>query len=181
MLLESLTQISAPPLTAMVAFLKLLIFCVIEMKYMVIIMQARLNAAGNNVSTNDLRRRVTAMHFRFYVALMAAIFGLWHLRENHRTLCILVLYSFWVPQIIQNIITETRRPLHKNYIYGMSVTRLIAPIYTLAIPNNFFKEIEPDFPVDYFSCQMLVLWLGFQAAVLIGQSRYGARFMIPRR
>ena len=168
-------------LIAMVAFLKLLIFCVIEMKYMVIIMQARLNAAGNNLSTTDLRRRITGLHFRFYFAVMAALFILWNFREKHRTLCILAMYGFWVPQIIQNIVTETKRPLHDNYIYGMSATRLIAPIYTLAVPNNFFKEIEPEFPVDYFSCQMLLLWLGFQTAILIGQSKYGARFMIPAR
>ena len=91
------------------------------------------------------------------------------------------MYSFWVPQILRNIITEARRPLHTSYIYAMSLTRLIAPIYTFAVPKNFYTEIEPDFPVDFFTCQVLIVWVGIQAAILIAQSKYGTRFMIPAR
>jgi hypothetical protein len=165
----------------MVAFLKLLIFCVIEMKYMVMIMQARLNAAGINLSAIDLRRRVTALHFRFYITLMVVMVTLWHFREKHRTLCILGMYSFWIPQIIQNAVAETRSPLHKNYVYGMTATRLFAPLYTLAFPRNFFLEIEPDFPIDFFSCKMLIVWVGLQVSIIVGQNKYGPRFMIPAR
>lgn len=166
---------------AMVAFLKLLIFCVIEMKYMVMIMQARLNAAGINLAAADLRRRVTALHFRFYIILMTLMVILWHFREKHRTMCLLGMYSFWVPQIIQNTVAETRSPLHKNYVYGMTATRLFAPLYTLAFPGNFFLEIEPDFPIDYVSCKMLIIWVGLQVSIIAGQNKYGPRFMIPAR
>ena len=151
------------------------------MKYMVIVMQARYNAAGETLSASELRKKVSNLHIGFYCSLVIAIFILWHLKDSHRLSCMLVLYSFWVPQIIYNVKTEARRPLHDRYVYGMSISRLIAPIYTLAIPNNFFKEIEPDFPVDYFVCQMLVLWIGIQTAILVGQKKYGARFMIPAR
>jgi hypothetical protein len=63
----------------------------------------------------------------------------------------------------------------------MSITRLIAPLYTYGMPHNFFKELEPEFQEDFLSCQLLVIWLGIQAAVLWGQGKYGARFMIPSR
>ena len=151
------------------------------MKYMVLIMQARLNAAGIHLSPVELRKRVTALHFRFYITLMAIMVILWHLRESHRTFCLLGMYSFWIPQILHNGIAETKSPLHKNYIYGMSAIRLIAPLYTLSFPKNFFSEIEPDFPVDYFSCKMLVLWIGLQVSILAAQIKYGPRFMIPAR
>lgn len=163
---------------ASVAFFKLLIFCVIEMKYMAIITQAR--NAGNN-TIDRLRRQIAMLHLRFYVALLGAFIALFYAWESHRTMYILALYSFWVPQIVLNVITETKRPLHHYYVYGMSLTRLVAPLYVFAVPNNFLKELYPDNPTDWTLCQLLILWLGIQTAVLEAQGRYGARFMIPAR
>uniref|UniRef100_A0A6U2FVB9 RING-type E3 ubiquitin transferase n=1 Tax=Pseudictyota dubia TaxID=2749911 RepID=A0A6U2FVB9_9STRA len=167
---------------ASVAFFKLLIFCVIEMKYMAIVVQARHNAsnnAGNDTSAEELRRKVALLHLRFYAALMFATAGFWAFGQKHRILYVLFLYSFWVPQIVCNIITEAKKPLHHYFVYGMSVTRLVAPMYMFAVPNNFMKEVNPDFPTDLLMCELLVLWVGVQAAVLIAQGKYGARFMIP--
>jgi hypothetical protein len=193
---------------ASVAFFKLLIFCVIEMKYMAIIIQARNNSNGGN-TTELLRRQVAMLHLRFYVALVASFLAFFYSGEEYRTIYVLALYSFWVPQIIQNIITEAKRPLHNYYIYGVSLSRLVAPLYIFAVPNNFLKEGElvparsvlilaaeshlprysfwnaavyPDSsPTNILMCELLVLWVGIQAAVLIAQGRYGARFMIPAR
>lgn len=165
---------------AMVAFFKLLIFCVIEMKYMVIIMQARINA-DNNYSAEDLRRRVASLHLRFYCVLIVVLVMFWTLIQTHRVICLLALYSFWVPQIIQNVITESKNPLHVNYIYGMSLTRLIPPLYMYGVPSNFFMEFFPEYTSDLFVCEILFLWVGFQAGILIAQGKYGTRFMIPTR
>mmetsp|Transcript_25043 Transcript_25043/g.36767 ORF Transcript_25043/g.36767 Transcript_25043/m.36767 type:complete len:1157 (-) Transcript_25043:33-3503(-) len=164
-----------------VAFFKLLIFCVIEMKYMAIILQARNNANNDNSTAEDLRRQITLLHLRFYVALMFALISFWYIGQKNKTLYILLLYSFWVPQIVQNIITEAKKPLHLHYIYGMSVTRLVAPLYIFAVPNNFLKHWNPDFPQNIFMCNMLILWVGLQACVLVMQGKYGTRFMIPAR
>ena len=165
---------------ASVAFFKLLIFCVIEMKYMAIIIQARnSNNGGNN--TEILRRQIAMLHLRFYVALIASFLAFFYAGDGYRTIYILLLYSFWVPQIVQNIITEAKRPLHTYYIYGMSLTRLVAPLYIFAVQNNFLKEVYPDSPTNVFMCQLLFAWVGIQTAILIGQGRYGARFMIPAR
>ena len=166
---------------ASVAFFKLLIFCVIEMKYMALIIQARNNANNPNHTQDDLRRQITLLHLRFYAALMIAIMSFWYIGQIHRTLYLLMLYSFWVPQIILNTITEARKPMHPYYIYGMSTTRLIAPIYVFSVPNNFLKEVNPDFPTDAPMCELLILWVLIQTATLIGQGKYGARFMIPQR
>jgi len=165
---------------ASVAFFKLLIFCVIEMKYMALIIQARNNADNPNHTQDDLRRQITLLHLRFYMALMVSIVCFWY-AQQHRTLFILLLYSFWVPQIIMNAIREARKPMHQYYIYGMSVTRMIAPLYVFAAKNNFLKEVNPDFPSDPVMCQWLILWMMVQTAVLVGQGKYGTRFMIPQR
>ena len=123
---------------ASVAFFKLLIFCVIEMKYMAIIMQARHNAArdngdSGNYTAEELRRKVALLHIRFYVGLMFAFSAFWFLGLAHRLLYLLALYSFWIPQIARNVVTEARKPLHPYYIYGMSVTRLAAPLYVFGV------------------------------------------------
>jgi hypothetical protein len=165
---------------ASVAFFKLLIFCVIEMKYMAIIIQARnANNGGNTIEL--LRRQIAMLHLRFYVALIGSFLAFFYAGDTYRTIYLLALYSFWVPQIVQNVITEAKRPLHLYYIYGMSLTRLFAPLYMFAVPNNFLKEVYPDSPTNIFMCELLFVWVGIQTAVLVGQGRYGARFMIPAR
>ena len=167
---------------ASVAFFKLLIFCVIEMKYMAIILQARHNSNGGTTLTADaLRQQVALLHIRFYVALVIVFLFVFYSPGRNRTYIILALYSFWVPQIVLNVITEAKTPLHKHYIYGTSVTRLIAPLYIFGVRNNFLKEVYPDSTTDSVMCQLLILWVGCQTAILIAQGKYGARFMIPKR
>ena len=167
---------------ASVAFFKLLIFCVIEMKYMAIIIQARNSSNGNGGQTAEqLRRQVAVLHIRFYTALFFAFLLLFQVGDKYRVPYVLMLYSFWLPQIVNNIITEARTPLHTYYIYGMSLTRLVAPLYLFALPNNFLKEVYPEMTTDPLLCQLLVAWVGIQTAVLIAQGKYGARFMIPAR
>jgi transmembrane E3 ubiquitin-protein ligase len=167
---------------ASVAFFKLLIFCVIELKYMAIIVQARYNSRGGPNQTSDgLRRQVAMLHVRFYVVLMLVLICLLYTPGSYRVYSMLALYSFWIPQIILNIVTESKTSLHKNYIYGMSATRLVAPLYIFGLRNNFLKEVHPESTTDPIMCYWLVLWVGCQTAILIAQGKYGARFMIPAR
>ena len=165
---------------ASVSFFKLLIFCVIEMKYMAIIIQAR-NSSNGGQSTEVLRRQIAMLHLRFYTAMAGSFLLFLYVGDKSRVFFMLALYSFWVPQIIMNIITEAKTPMHLYYIYGMSLTRLVAPLYLFGIRNNFLREVYPEAPYDPFACQMLVVWIAVQTAILIGQSKYGARFMIPAR
>ena len=97
------------------------------------------------------------LHLRFYVALMGAFLAFFYAGEKYRIVYNLALYSFWVPQIVQNVITEAKRPMHTYYIYGMSLTRLVAPLYIFAVPNNFLKEVYPESPTDLYLCEVLVL------------------------
>jgi Ring finger domain len=118
---------------------------------------------------------------RFYCALFGAFLAFFYAGEKYHIPYNLALYSFWVPQIVLNVITEAKRPMHHYYIYGMSITRLVAPLYIYAVPKNFLKEVYPESPTDLYMCELLVLWMGIQTAVLIAQGKYGARFMIPAR
>jgi hypothetical protein len=165
---------------ASVAFFKLLIFCVIQMKYMAIIIQAR-NSSNGGQPVDVLRRQIALLHLRFYTVLAGTFVLFFYVNDKYRALYILALFSFWIPQIILNIYTEAKTPLHNSYILGMSVTRIFAPLYYYALQSNFLKEVYPEAPHDTFTCYLLVLWVGLQTAVLYGQRKYGARFMIPAR
>jgi transmembrane E3 ubiquitin-protein ligase len=166
---------------ASVAFFKLLIFCVIEMKYMAIILQARNNANGASTTSEMLRRQVAALHVRFYFSLLIAFLAFFYAGQRYRTLYMLALYSFWVPQIILNIITEAKRPLHNNFIYGMSISRCVVPFYMFAVRDNFLREVYPDSQPNYVLVELLVIWVSLQVVILLAQAKYGARFMIPMR
>ena len=121
------------------------------------------------------------LHLRFYVALIGCFLLFFYVWESYQTIYVLALYSFWIPQIVQNIVTEAKRPLHPYYIHGMSFTRLIAPLYIFAVKNNFLKEVYSESQTNVFMCELLIFWVGIQSACLEAQGRYGARFMIPAR
>ena len=71
---------------------------------MAIIMAAR----QPNLSAETARRQVTLLHARFYAAFFASLMFFYAFRETSTTMCVLALYSFWVPQIALNAVTEVR-------------------------------------------------------------------------
>jgi len=89
---------------------------------------------------------------------------------------LLLLYSFWVPQIITNVVRDSRKPLHPHYILGMTVTRLAIPLYIFGCPSNFMR-IEPD----KSWCICLAVFIGLQASILLLQNYLGSRWFIPRQ
>lgn len=89
---------------------------------------------------------------------------------------LLLMYSFWIPQIVTNVIRDSRKPLHPHYILGMTVTRLAVPLYIFGCPNNFMR-IEPD----KSWCICLSVFLVLQASILLLQHYLGSRCFIPRQ
>jgi len=87
-----------------------------------------------------------------------------------------MMYSFWIPQIITNVIRDTRKPLHPHYILGMTVTRLTIPLYLFGCPSNFMP-IE----VDKSWCISLGVFMGLQALILLLQHYLGSRWFIPHQ
>lgn len=89
---------------------------------------------------------------------------------------LLFFYSFWIPQIVANVVRDSRKPLHPHYIVGITVTRLAIPLYAFGCPNNFMR-IETNLGW----CLGLTTFLGAQAAILLLQHYCGARCFIPRQ
>lgn len=96
--------------------------------------------------------------------------------HNFLRLIILLMYSFWIPQIITNVVRDSRKPLHPHYILGMTITRLAIPLYVFGCPNNFMR-IGPD----KIWCICLSSFMGLQSLVLLLQHYLGSRCFIPRQ
>eukprot|EP00252_Welwitschia_mirabilis_P010130 TRINITY_DN23267_c0_g1_i3.p1 TRINITY_DN23267_c0_g1~~TRINITY_DN23267_c0_g1_i3.p1 ORF type:complete len:432 (+),score=75.22 TRINITY_DN23267_c0_g1_i3:174-1298(+) len=91
-------------------------------------------------------------------------------------LILFLLYSFWIPQIIMNVVHDTRKPLHPQYIMGMTISRLAIPLYVFGCPRNFMR-VE----IDVRWCISLVMFLSLQAVILLLQHYLGSRWFIPRQ
>jgi hypothetical protein len=85
-------------------------------------------------------------------------------------------YSFWIPQIVGNVVRDTRKPLHPQYIVGITVTRLAIPLYIFGCPNNFMG-VETN--IGW--CIGLTIFLALQATILLLQHYFGARCFIPHQ
>lgn len=107
--------------------------------------------------------------------LLGGILIMYELHSMLRYILIL-FYSFWIPQIVANVVRDSRKPLHPHYILGMTVTRLAIPLYTFGCPNNFMR-VETSFSW----CIGLIAFMFSQAAVLLLQHYMGARCFIPRQ
>lgn len=98
--------------------------------------------------------------------------------ELHRFMrpILLLMYSFWIPQIVINVIRDSRKPLHIYYILGITITRLAIPLYVFGCPHNFMR-IQPD----KTWCICLGVFTFLQVAILLLQHYLGSRWFIPRQ
>ncbi|XP_077244352.1 transmembrane E3 ubiquitin-protein ligase FLY2-like [Tasmannia lanceolata] len=159
---------------ATAAFFKFVVFSIFEMRYLLAIWKA-----GRPMSTGEgwetMRRELSVLYSRFYGILLGGILVMYELHNFLRPI-LLIVYSFWIPQIITNVIRDTRKPLHPHYILGMTVTRLAIPLYVFGCPGNFMR-IEQD----KNWCVCLGVFMGLQASILLLQHYLGSRWFIPRQ
>ncbi|XP_057461591.1 transmembrane E3 ubiquitin-protein ligase FLY2-like [Actinidia eriantha] len=159
---------------ATAAFFKFVVFSIFEMRYLLAIWKAS-RPMNNGEGWEAMRRELSVLYSRFYGILLGGILVMY---EFHRflRLILLLVHSFWIPQIITNVVRDSRKPLHPHYILGMTVTRLAIPLYLFGCPHNFMR-IEPD----KSWCICLGAFMGFQASILLLQHYLGSRWFIPRQ
>ncbi|CDY31948.1 hypothetical protein HID58_024569 [Brassica napus] len=159
---------------ATAAFFKFVVFSIFEMRYLLAIWKAtRPSNSGEGWET--MRRELSFLYSRFYGILLGGILIMYEL-HNYMRWILLLMYSFWIPQIVANVVRDSRKPLHPYYILGMTVTRLAIPLYVFGCPKNFMR-VEPS----NAWCVGLCAFTGFQAAVLLLQHYFGSRCFVPRK
>ncbi|KAL0362309.1 UNVERIFIED_CONTAM: Transmembrane E3 ubiquitin-protein ligase FLY2, partial [Sesamum calycinum] len=160
---------------ATAAFFKFVVFSIFEMRYLLAIWKANRPSMNNGENWEAMRRELSALYSRFYGILLGGILVMYEFHKFLRYI-ILLLYSFWIPQIVTNVVRDSRKPLHPHYILGMTITRIAIPLYAFGCPHNFMR-IEPD----RGWCICLALFTGLQASILLLQHYFGARCFIPRQ
>ncbi|KAF3593083.1 hypothetical protein DY000_02020072, partial [Brassica cretica] len=159
---------------ATAAFFKFVVFSIFEMRYLLAIWKAtRPSNSGEGWET--MRRELSFLYSRFYGILLGGVLIMYEL-HNYMRWILLVMYSFWIPQIVANVVRDSRKPLHPYYILGMTVTRLAIPLYVFGCPKNFMR-VE----ASKAWCIGLCAFIGFQAAVLLLQHYFGSRCFVPRK
>ncbi|KAJ1024026.1 hypothetical protein NDA13_004856 [Ustilago tritici] len=88
------------------------------------------------------------------------------------TLLLPVLYSFWIPQIYRNVMRGTRKAILKRCVVGITLTRLLVPMYFLLCPDNVLMSETSRWG------WVLAGWLGLQAFVLAGQDLSGPHWFL---
>ncbi|XP_054815238.1 transmembrane E3 ubiquitin-protein ligase FLY1-like [Prosopis cineraria] len=159
---------------ATAAFFKFVVFSIFEMRYLLAIWKAN-RPLSNGEGWETMRRELSALYIRFYGILIGGILLMYQFHNYLRPI-LLLMYSFWMPQIITNVIRDSRKPLHPHYILGITATRLAVPLYIFGCPKNFMR-IEPD----ESWCLCLAVFIGLQAAILLLQNYLGSRWFIPRQ
>ncbi|KAL5573514.1 hypothetical protein UlMin_023111 [Ulmus minor] len=159
---------------ATAAFFKFVVFSIFEMRYLLAIWKAN-RPMNNGEGWETMRRELSVLYSRFYGILLGGILIMYEFHNFLRPI-LLLMYSFWIPQIINNVIRDSRKPLHPHYVLGVTVTRLAIPLYMFGCPNNFMR-IEPD----KNWCICLCIFIGIQASVLLLQHYLGSRWFIPRQ
>lgn len=157
---------------ATAAFFKFICFSIFLMRWMLLIWKAR-RPSGFSEGWEAMRRELSMLYSRFYGSLLLGLFLLYQL-QGHVRIFIFALYSFWLPQIVLNIVEDHRRPLLPVYIVGTSLTRLAIPLYFWDCPNNFL-HVQPQ-PSTAIA---LVGWMSLQALMLLSQYKLGPRWFIP--
>ena len=163
-----------------ISILKLFIFCIFEMRTIITIYQARYSHELQVEGWEGLRRRLASVHLRFY-AVFFVLLMLFSALYTRPTLLVPIFYSVWVPQIIYNAVHDTRRALHPSYVVGMSLSRLLIPLYFLWCPKTFLKLIFTKVPNTFAAGAALIVYTAAQVAVLLLQDKLGSRFFLPSR
>lgn len=158
---------------ATAAFFKFICLSIFLMRWMPLIWKAR-RPSGFSEGWEAMRRELSMLYSRFYGSLLVGLFLLYQL-QDHLQIFIFALYSFWVPQIVLNIVEDHRRPLLPMYILGTSITRLAIPLYFWGCPKNFL-HIQPL----SWTALALVGWMAAQALILLSQYKFGPRWFIPK-
>ena len=77
---------------------------------------------------------------------------------------------------------NVRKPFHRAYLFGMSVTRLYIPLYLWCYRNNFIASMGLDLMAYRPGLSAsLVFWVSMQVVVLLLQDKFGPRFFVPDR
>ena len=152
------------------AFTKFIVFSAYELRFIMMLWKAR---NPNITDWHRARRELSNLYSRFYAVVLLGLVFMYQFSEYLR-LFVLVVYSFWLPQVAYSIYANARRPMTPAFVIGSSLLRLVIPLYVYGYPGNFLGvDSNPRF------CLTLSFWVLFQVMVMMTQHYYGPRCFVP--
>ncbi|AET41086.1 ubiquitin-protein ligase TUL1 Ecym_7241 [Eremothecium cymbalariae DBVPG len=191
---------------------------VFEIRYMISVHASQINERSVNIWTllrsgvTEIRPPLTvipdesaisgSLYGRFFFTLFVSMFVIlsslsWPkgIRTGFEYLCLIILNSYWVPQIFRNAVkgnqprpsrdgelsdsnnrnNSNRMPLLWKFIIGTTIIRIAPIVYVFTYPSNMFRHHR-----DIRFAAILSFWLLLQILVLYSQDILGARWFLPR-
>lgn len=156
------------------ALLQFMTFSLFEMRLLLLAWKSRRQDIVQE-GWEAVRRELGNLYLKFYGALFFGLFAV-YVMQVHVIYLITILYSFWIPQIIHNAVTASRKSLQTSFLCVMSISRMFLPLYFFGCPSNFL-----NMPTNYAFCYLIVFYLLLQSSIVYMQDTYGSRFFIPVR
>ncbi|KAF4733317.1 hypothetical protein FOZ62_026636, partial [Perkinsus olseni] len=166
---------------SVVALFKFILFSMLEVRYLLLVWRSRRQNQFNEGGMDSIRRELSWLYSRFYGTLLVGMVILYNFYQYLNVL-IIIMQCYWVPQIIYDIVRGHKKPLSWRFIVGISVTRMIVPLYALACPYTIFNnEVYPALPSAPNSAEatLIVCLQVAQVAVMWAQAKFGPRSFVP--
>lgn len=153
-------------------FFKFIQFAVFESRFVFQILHAQ------SRSLNTLYSKID-----YYISILGYTCLCFLLIARFRPLIfwfVLLGHGIWVPQIIQNIVRNQRKPferlfkLIRRFIIGTTITRLMLPVYAWLCPRNALLT-----NVNVSQSIAVSVFMILQVIIMLAQDRYGPRMFIP--
>jgi len=167
---------------ASVAFLQFFVFSIFEMRFMLTVWKAmRTLGYNSNNDHNSSRQELSYLYSRFYSAFLIGLvlfYEYWFISD----FLVILLHSFWVPQILYNYQQNSAKSLDVSYVVIVTITRLFIPLYVWVCPHNVARYVSagwigtPNKTLGLF----FVMYMLVQMTILLMQRRFGASFFVPK-
>jgi hypothetical protein len=135
------------------------------------------------VTDEEVNSEIGSLHMKFYFLLVGIFFftlyvATWppFFRDLLVHSLLIFVNSYWVPQIHRNVMRGCRKALQWEFVFGMSVLRLVPVFYFYLYPKNIFL-LDPN-PQ---AVAVISGWVWIQCMVLVSQDVLGPRFLVPSR
>lgn len=127
------------------------------------------------------RRDLSTLYIRFYFSLLVLLFVSLQvaylpnsLRDVLTGLGLLIVNSYWLPQIYRQAVLGYRKALSMKFVITTSACRLVPVLYIYGWSTNILLH-EPEWHIVW--AILGYSWL--QILMLTGQSLFGPRFFLP--
>jgi hypothetical protein len=118
---------------------------------------------------------------RLYLPLIGSLLMLMIYPKFSSVPLVVVSQMYWVPQIFLDASKGHKSPLSVKFILGVSICRLVLPLYMYGCPQSIFNDEFIPRPPGHsgFVVFLLVFVQIVQVGLMLTQRRYGPRWFVP--